>query len=220
MATNRPNKKPGTINKPSTSKKVDNSKKPTFLEQTKFTPKVPADKNEIPLYDPHTGEPNPHYEELTGKPNPLLEPKKLSNDIETPKFEPKRKNRYIVTLPPHFAIQPYCVARTSRPKISVQTTNGFLSPKVKQVWEEIKIEFYDPIQPSVSERLMKIIDDFMDEPFKYTLEMLGPDGKVVEALEIGDCEITSIELGDLAYGNDDIAKCVIRFRPGYVKLKQ
>jgi hypothetical protein len=28
-------------------------------------------KNKIPIYDPQTGEPNPHYEELTGKKNSL-----------------------------------------------------------------------------------------------------------------------------------------------------
>lgn len=28
-------------------------------------------KNKIPIYDPQTGEPNPHYEELTGEKKPL-----------------------------------------------------------------------------------------------------------------------------------------------------
>jgi hypothetical protein len=33
---------------------------------------VEQKKNEIPMYDPYTGEANPYYEELTGKKNPLL----------------------------------------------------------------------------------------------------------------------------------------------------
>ena len=193
----------------------------TKKEEKAVTPKPPA-RPEVPMYDPQTGEPNPHYEELTGKKNPLLEIRKRTTTSPSliPQFEPKKQNRYRVNLPQHFAIPDYCIAKTSRPKLVAKEKKALLSSGVEHVWENVTFEFYDPIIVSVSESLLKIIDEWIDEPFKYTLEMLDPTSKVIETYEIGDCEIVSIDLGDLGYALDNIAMCKMTVKPGYVKLKR
>lgn len=210
MATN--NRKPINAKKPN----AKGVKKPA-----NDLPKPPA-RPEVPMYDPQTGEPNPHYEELTGKKNPLLEIRKRTTTSPSliPQFEPKRQNRYKVSLPQHFAIPEYCVAKTSRPKLISKPSKSLFSSAVERVWDDITFEFYDPIVVSVSESLIKIAEEWVDEPFKYTLEMLDPTGRVIEAYEIGDCEIVSIDLGDLGYGLDGIATCSMTVKPGYVKLKK
>lgn len=187
----------------------------------KKTKKKEEAKIEVPLYDPYTGEPNPHYEELTGKKNPLIELRKNSNISPQPSFEPKRENRYTVTLPPHFAIPEYCVANTSRPTIKV-VPRYWLGMRMgnETIWENITFDFYDPIQPSVSESLMKVADEWMDEYFKYTLDILDPTGHSVETWEISECEIISIEFGELGYDKDGIIKCRMTIKPGDVRLKK
>jgi hypothetical protein len=203
--------------KPNNNKKVI---KPVKDEKAKLPPVPP--RNEIPMYDPQTGEPNPHYEELTGKKNPLLEIRKTTRSSPSvlPHFEPKKQNRFRVSLPQHFAIPEYCVAKTSRPKMVTKIKKSLLGSGVEHVWENITFEFYDPIVVSVSESLLKIVEEWMEEPFKYTLEMLDPTGKAIETYEIGDCEIVSVDLGDLGYGLDGIATCTMTIKPGYVKLKK
>lgn len=212
----------GRGKKTTTNKKTTKESEKPYTENWRKTPVKPREvENYIPMYDPQTGEANPYYEELTGKKNPLLEMRKNNKvDMLIPSFEPKKNNRYKVKLPEHFAIPDYCVAKTSRPKISVHTKSGIIGMGVKQVWENITFEFYDPIQPSISETLITIIENFMDENFKYTLEMMDSTGKTIETLEISECEIISIDLGDLGYDSDQISRCKMTIKPGQVKLKK
>lgn len=176
------------------------------------------------MYDPQTGEPNPHYEELTGKKNPLIEARKASKSdflLKTNEHEFKRKNRWVVTFPEHFKIEPWCVAKTQRPSLKLVEkkflcfTTGF-----SVEWENITFHFLDPINPSVSKSLFELMDAELTETFDYKLEMLDPTGVVVETWEITDCEIISIDLGALNYELDDLAKCTMVVKPGNVKLKK
>jgi hypothetical protein len=212
MAPNQPNKKPNN------SKKVV---KPVKNEKPKLPPVPP--RNEIPMYDPQTGEPNPHYEELTGKPNPLIQIRKTTTDshLILPNHEPKRKNRWLVHFPAHFKIEPWCVSKTQRPSVKI-VEKRFLGIRMGTTldWGKIEFEFIDPISPSISESLHALMEDELTEVFDYKLEMLDPTGKVVETWEIKDCEIISIDLGTLFYGSNDIAKCFMTVKPGNVKLKK
>lgn len=207
--------------KPHNNKKVV---KPTSTNNDKGKSVPPAPKrNEVPMYDPQTGEPNPHYEELTGKKNPLLEIRKRTIDshLIMPENELKRKNRWLVHFPEHFKIEPWCVSKTQRPSIKI-VEKRFLGIRMSSAveWGHINFEFLDPINPSVSESLHALMDTDLTETFDYRLEMLDPTGKVVETWEITDCEIISIDLGSLFYESKDIAKCFMTVKPGNVKLKK
>jgi hypothetical protein len=183
---------------------------------------APPVRNEIPMYDPQTGEPNPLYEELTGRPNPLLQIRKTNNLGHMPvQYEPKRKNRWLVHFPEHFKIESWCVTKTQRPSMKI-VEKRFLGIKMGMnvEWEKMSFEFVDPIGPSVSERLYELMDDELTENFDYTLEMLDPTGVVVEKWLIKDCEIEAISLGSLDYAEDGIAKCFMLIKPGKVILQK
>ena len=170
------------------SKKNENSPKI-------ITTEVPAPpvRNEIPMYNSQTGEPNPHYEELTGKQNPLLEMRKSNIHSKMPlPYEPKKKNRWIVTFPESMGINSWAVYKTKRPTYRVieKKIFGVLLYK-KIVWDEIKIEFHDPIGPSTSQLLM--CDFKPKEKFDYKLELLDPTGVVIEQWEINSCDVKSVD---------------------------
>lgn len=185
-----------------------------------ITTEVPM-RNEIPMYDPQTGEPNPLYEELTGKKNPLIQIRQNNNNLgRMPiQYEPKRKNRWLVHFPDHFKIEPWCVFKTQRPSMKI-VEKKFLGIRTgtSVEWEKISFELNDPIGPSVSERLYELMDSELTENFDYVLEMLDPTGVVVEKWNIQDCEIEEISLGSLDYADDGIAKCFMLVKPGKVTL--
>ena len=198
----------------------NNKRKSKKKEEEIPTPPV---RNEIPMYDPQTGEPNPLYEELTGKPNPLLQIRQTTNEAKMlmPRNEPKRKNRWLVYFPEHFKIEPWCFSKTQRPSMKI-VEKKFLGIRTGTdvEWEKISFELNDPIGPSVSERLYELMDGELTEKFDYTLEMLDPTGVVVEEWLIKDCEIEAISLGGLDYTDDAIAKCFMIVKPGKVILQK
>jgi len=199
-------------------------------DKTKYPPVPP--RPEVPMYDPQTGEPNPHYEELTGKKNPLLEQpfsphegKKIiepnnyprsSNEnilIKTPiLYEPKRKNRWILRFPEEMGIQSWVVSKTKRPSYRIVETKIFgFSVCNKKVWDEITIEFRDPIGPSTAQLLMGDFDAF--KPFNYVLELLDPTGVVIEKWDVVGCQIKSVDFCELAYENHGIANIIMVIKP-------
>ena len=182
---------------------------------------APPIRNEIPMYDPQTGEPNPLYEELTGKKNPLIQMRQNNNNLGCMpiQYEPKRKNRWLVHFPEHFKIEPWCVFKTQRPSMKI-VEKKFLGLRMGMnvEWEKISFEFVDPIGPSVSERLFELMDNELTETFDYVLELLDPTGVVVERWNIQDCEIEAISLGALDYTDDAIAKCFMLVKPGKITL--
>ncbi len=179
-------------------------------------PPVPP-RNEIPMYDPQTGEANPYYEELTGKKNPLLEARKNGIPVLV---EPKRKNRWTVNFPEHFGIEPFVFQKTQRPHVSI-VPKKFLGFKIgnRLDWGRITFEILDPIGPSTSDKLANIIENHINEEFDYTLEMLDPTGAVVEKWLISGCKIEAISFGALDYSNDDIVRCFMSIKPTNVKLE-
>ena len=83
-------------------------------------------------------------------------------------------------------------------------------------WEEIKVQFKDPIGPSASQALMEwfrlhaeSVTGRMGYAAGYKkdieLEMLDPTGVVVEKWILQGCFLTSLNFGDLDYSRDDLA---------------
>lgn len=143
-------------------------------------------------------------------------------------FEPKRKNRFILRFPSSLGINEWYVASTSRPKATIANkeieflnTSTYVAGRFK--WEELSVEFRDPIGPSAAQALMEwfrlhaeSVTGRMGYAAGYKkdveLEMLDPTGVVVEKWILQGCFLTSLDFKDLNYSSDDLAtiSCSLR----------
>ena len=74
-------------------------------------------------------------------------------------YEPKRKNRFILRFPSSLGINEWYVFSTSRPTAKIKSVEiPFLNTSTYVAgrfdWDEIKVQFKDPIGPSASQALM------------------------------------------------------------------
>ena len=136
-------------------------------------------------------------------------------------FEPKRKNRFILRFPSSLGINEWYVPSTSRPKAKINTTEiPFLNTSTyvagRFTWEEISVQFKDPIGPSASQALMEwfrlhaeSVTGSMGYAAGYKkdveLEMLDPTGVVVEKWILQGCFLSNLNFGDLNYSQDELA---------------
>ena len=136
-------------------------------------------------------------------------------------YEPKRKNRFILRFPSSLGINEWYVFSTARPSAKIKSVEiPFLNTKTYVAgqfeWEEIKVQFKDPIGPSASQALMEwfrlhaeSVTGRMGYAAGYKkdieLEMLDPTGVVVEKWILQGCFLTSLNFGDLDYSRDDLA---------------
>ena len=146
---------------------------------------------------------------------------KFNNNRYAPIYEPKRKNRYLITFPEKFHIQQYVIQKAERPRMKVirKKILGFEISK-KVVWDDIVIKFIDPIGPSTSQALMGLVypdknkHRIIDEEFNFNIEMIDPTGTVVERWLLENCKIKSIDFGDLSYSSDEVATCTMTIKIG------
>jgi hypothetical protein len=183
-------------------------------------------KNEIPLYDPYTGEPNPEYEKLTGKPNPLLkqsvhnEKISLLNKMPVP-YEPKLNNRFIVNFEKD-TLPSWVFKNITRPSIKLIEKRVFgFTYKREYKWDDIEFEVYDPIGPSSAQTIhFQLLN--LEKPFKsfnFELYLLDPTGVNIEKWDIIDCTIKSINYGKLEYKDDSISTIKVKITPKNIKLR-
>lgn len=177
-------------------------------------------KNNVPMYNPKTGDPNPNYEKLTGHKNPLQAPRvsKMGMLIPEP-YEPKVQNRWLVTFPEEFKISPYFVVRTERPTYTrhVDVLFGFYF-RTRPEWCSITMTLNDPVEDSISRKLMRLINIDNPKTFTYALEMLDPTGVSVERWLIKDCVIQTIVFGGLDYCHDSLVEITMTIKPNDVEL--
>lgn len=214
------NKKSSPIPKPIMSKPLPSS----YVEQK---------QKEIPMYDPYTGEPNPHYEQLTGKKNPLLENKidAISNtkngdnhkiksggkDIKVPEF--LTRNRFLVKLPKEFKIEPFFITSITGPKINFDTIKllGINTHITKYTVDDIEIFF----KLSFSDKLTKKLFDMgaTQDFFDIKVELISPINEVIETWCFDECQIKTIDFGTLQYKDNSILNCKIVFSPSYYRIQ-
>ena len=136
-------------------------------------------------------------------------------------YEPKRKNRFILTFPSSLGINSWYVESTARPKITIKETEiPFLNTSTYVAgrfnWEEISVTFRDPIGPSAAQALMEwvrlhaeSVTGRMGYAAGYKknvdLEMLDPTGVVVEKWILEGCFLTNVDFQGLSYSDDKIA---------------
>jgi hypothetical protein len=191
---------------------------------------------DIPMYDPYTGEANPHYEELTGKPNPLMRPKRSTIDGVADKarkelglpimnkmieVEPKTQysdlktnTRFLVIFPEDFNIKPFQVKSITRPSLTINKKT-FMGVKYGTTAEvsTVSIEFIDFINDSMrlNEKLYEVLKDY--KMFNFTIQILNPNNIVIEEILLGGCFITKIDFSPLSYGDDTYSTTTIEIQP-------
>jgi len=132
------------------------------------------------------------------------------------KFEPKRKNRWVLMIE---GIDAYIVKSASRPtfttdEVEIPFINSRRYVAGMTKFETISVNLHDPIAPSGAQQVMEWIRlhfesvsgragyaDFYKRDIQ--LKMLDPVGTVIELWDIKGAFITSANFGELAYDGAD-----------------
>jgi len=136
-------------------------------------------------------------------------------------YEPKRQNRFILRFPSSLGINEWYVYSSQRPSAKINSVEiPFLNTSTyvagRFTWDEMKVNFKDPIGPSASQALMEwfrlhaeSVSGRMGYAAGYKkdveLEMLDPTGVAVEKWILQGCFLTSVNFGNLDYKQDEIA---------------
>ena len=150
-----------------------------------------------------------------------------ANDIMFTPFEPKLKNRFIVTID---GVPAYTIKTSGRPQIQfeeVELKHMNVSRYVagKGTWQPLEMTLYDPIVPSAAQAVMEWVrlshesvtgrDGYADFYKKdITINVLGPVGDKVEEWTLKGAFVTKADFGELSWDNDAEAVLVtldIRF---------
>jgi len=122
-------------------------------------------------------------------------------------YELKRNNRFLVEFPEQFEIVKWSIQKINKPK--------FTDDK----WENIKIEFIDPIGPSTSQSLFMIVEFIKNYKgddkilFEIKIKSLDPTGLEIEEWIIYVEKIITINFGELDYANNDVQTPFIIIKP-------
>jgi hypothetical protein len=192
-------------NQPPTNKRYlsINSFKSKFLEDKNYAKSIDdfleKKKNEIPLFDQHTGEPNMEYEKLTGKKNPLTDRISLLNKLPIV-FEPKLTNRFLVNLPEELTIPAYSISSIEKPIIYIE-----------EKYSDIKLNIRD-LPGNFINKLITYLET--NKKFSLEIEIIDPTGALVDRYVLGDCVIKFIDFGksDYALNNINIISLIINYK--------
>ena len=137
-------------------------------------------------------------------------------------YEPKKKNRWLLTFPADLGIQQWWLSSASRPSISQQEVEiPFLNTSTwvigRFTWESIDVTFRDPIGPSAAQALMEWVrlhSESVTGRQGYAagykkdieLELLDPTGVVIEKWILQGTMLTNVDFGSLDYSTSDIAE--------------
>jgi len=133
-------------------------------------------------------------------------------NLKVTQYEPKRNNRFLVEFPEQFNVQQWVVQKINKPKFS----DG--------KWENIKIEFIDPIVPSTSQSLFKIVEFLKTNVndsktlFNIKIKSLDPTGVEVEEWVVNVEKVLTINFGELDYGDVKIQQPYLILKPLYCIL--
>lgn len=125
----------------------------------------------------------------------------MEHKFQEYQYELKKNNRFIVEFPEEFNMPAYFVKSINRPTFYINDNENW--------WGHIKIEFYDPIGPSMSQSLYKLISKYMqkinneDHLFEINVMMLDPTNEIVETWNIKVKNIFEMNFGDLDMENND-----------------
>ena len=155
-----------------------------------------------------------------------------ANDIMFTPFEPKTKNRYVMTIA---GIPAYVIKTANRPQITFEEVelnhmNVKRYIKGKGAWQTLQFTTYDPIVPSAAQSVMEWIrlshesvtgrDGYSDFYKKdVTINVLGPVGDVVEEWTLKGAWIQDATFGDLDFSSGDPVEITCTLRYDYAILQ-
>jgi hypothetical protein len=134
-------------------------------------------------------------------------------NFKVTQYELKTNNRFLVEFPSRFNVQQLTVQKINKPKF----TDG--------KWENIKIEFIDPIVPSTSQSLFKIVEFLKTDVnnsktlFVFRIKALDAIGVEVEEWIVEVEKVLTINFGEFDYGDDTIQQPHIILKPLNCVLK-
>jgi hypothetical protein len=150
-----------------------------------------------------------------------------NNDMFFTMWEPKTKNRFIMTID---GIPSFLIRKTDRPKWTQERkTIDYINLqwfyKGKTIWDTITLELYDPITPSATQTLFEWFrlshesvtgrDGYQDFYKKeVTIDILGPVGDKIEEWLLKGAFLTSYDGGELNWtdtGEPVIATVVLSY---------
>ena len=150
------------------------------------------------------------------------------------KFEPLRKNRWVVRFPSDLGISEWMLKSAVRPKINqsekeIQFINTSTWVVGRYTWDSLNLTFRDAIAPSTSQALMEWIrlsSESVTGRQGYAagykrdveLEMLDPTGVVVSKWILKNTMLTNVNFGDLDYSSSDLATIQATLRFDYAIL--
>lgn len=138
------------------------------------------------------------------------------NDMMFNSFEPKMKNRFILSIN---GLDAYTIKTAKRPSIQFETVtidhiNIKRKLQGKGEWQNIDITLLDPIVPSAAQKVMEWVRsghesltgrrgyaDFYKK--NITIKVFGPPGDVVEQWELKGAFIESADFGELDWSSND-----------------
>tara|TARA_R110000772_G_scaffold17946_3_gene49867 strand:+ start:28718 stop:29206 length:489 start_codon:yes stop_codon:yes gene_type:complete len=136
-------------------------------------------------------------------------------------YEPKRKNRWLLRFPADLGIQEWWLSSASRPSINqsdveIQFLNTSTWVIGRFIWEPINVVFRDPIGPSAAQAIMEWVrlqSESITGRQGYAagykkdveLDMLDPNGVVIEKWVLQGSMLTTVNFGDLSMDDDSIA---------------
>ena len=147
-------------------------------------------------------------------------------------FEPKMKNRFIMTVD---GIESYLIKTANRPSISFEVVtldhiNVKRKLKGKGEWQDIEITLFDPIVPSGAQQVMEWVrlshesltgrDGYADFYKKdVQIEMLGPVGDKIEKWDIKGAFINNAVFNDLDWASNDPSDITLTLSYDYAVLE-
>ena len=147
-------------------------------------------------------------------------------------FEPKLKNRYVMSID---GIHAYLIKTANRPSITFEEVelnhmNVKRFVKGKATWESVSFTLYDPIVPSAAQSVMEWIrlghesvtgrDGYSDFYKKdVDVQVLGPVGDIVEQWKLKGAFITTANFNDLDFSSSDPLDITLTLRYDYAILE-
>jgi len=143
-------------------------------------------------------------------------------------YEPKKKNRWLLTFPADLGIQQWWLSSASRPSITQNEVElPFLNTSTwvlgRFTWEAIDVTFRDTIGPSATQAIMEWVRLHSESTtgrqgyavgYKrpVELEMLDPGGVVIEKWLLDATMLTNVSFGELSMDDDGVAEITASLR--------
>ena len=144
-------------------------------------------------------------------------------------YEPKRQNRFFAEFSNELGIEVWSVQKFTRPKMKINSVAiPYLNEQNyvagKYTWDELTVDFLDPIGPSTSQILMEWVRlhaESLTGRMGYAagykkniwLKSLDPTGIEVEKWFLEQCMVTGIDFGDNDHGSDELTNVSLTIQP-------